>query len=237
MSMNGGRVKTAGIVGGMGPESTIDYYRRIIEQYGARTDGSGPSLLIVSVDTKAMLAIAAAEDRAAFIEVLGRAVDVLAAGGADFAVLSANTPHVAFDDVRARSKIPMISIVEVTAQAARARGLKRLGLLGTRYTMRGEFYPRVFAKSGVELVAPSGADLEYVHGKYVGELVPGVFLSTTHDGLVAVVERLRREEGIDGVILGGTELALILTEPEIAGIPVLDTAGLHVEAIVNELLA
>ena len=232
-----GRVKTAGIVGGMGPESTIDYYRRIIEQYGERRDGSGPSLLITSVDTKAVLAIAAADDRVAFADLLSGAVDVLAAGGADFAVLSANTPHIVFDEVQARSRIPMISIVEVTAQAARAAGLKRLGLLGTRYTMRGEFYARAFARVGVGLVAPSAADQEYVHTRYVGELVKGVFLSTTRDRLVAVVERLRRDEGIDGIILGGTELALILTEGTIAGIPVLDTAGLHVEAIVNELLS
>lgn len=232
-----GRVKTAGIVGGMGPESTIDYYRRIIERYGARCGGSGPSLLLTSVDTKAVLAISAAGDRVGLADLLSGAVGVLAAGGADFAVLSANTPHVVFDEVQARSRIPMISIVEVTAQAVRARGLKRLGLIGTRYTMQGEFYPRVFTRVGVELVAPSGADLEYVHTKYVGELVPGVFSSATHDGLVAVVERLKRDEGIDGIILGGTELALILTEATIAGIPVLDTAGLHVEAIVNELLA
>ena len=230
-------MKTAGIVGGLGPESTIDYYRRIILEYGEQRDGSGPSLLINSVDTKAVLAIAAADDRVAFANLLSGAVDMLAAGGADFAVLSANTPHIVFDEVRARSKIPMISIVEVTAQAARARGLERVGLIGTRYTMQGEFYPRVFARVGVGLVVPGEPDQEYVHAKYIGELVKGVFLSTTHDGLVAVVERLRRDEGIDGIILGGTELALILGEPTIAGIPVLDTAGLHVEAIVRELLA
>jgi aspartate racemase len=234
---DGGRVKTAGIVGGMGPESTIDYYRRIIQEYGEQRGGSGPSLLITSVDTKALLAIAAADDRVALANLLSGAVDVLAAGGADFAVLSANTPHIVFEEVQARSKIPMISIVEVTAEAARAQGLRRLGLIGTRYTMRGEFYPRVFARAGVGLVAPSDADQEYVHAKYIGELVKGVFLSTTHDRLVAVVERLRRDEGIDGIILGGTELALILTEPAIAGIPGLDTAGLHVDAIVRELLA
>lgn len=233
----GGRVRTAGIVGGLGPESTIDYYRRIIQAYGEHRDGSGPSLLINSVDTKKALAIAAADDRVQFVEFLSTAVEVLAAGGADFAVLSANTPHIVFDEVRARSRIPMISIVEVTAHAARARGLKRLGLIGTRYTMRGEFYPRGFARVGVGLVPPGQADQEYVHAKYIGELLKGVFLSTTHDGLVAVVERLRRDEGIDGIILGGTELALILTEPTIAGIPVLDTAALHVEAIVKELLA
>jgi aspartate racemase len=230
-------VKTAGIVGGLGPESTIDYYRRIILEYGEQRDGSGPSLLINSVDTKAVLAIAAADDRVAFANLLSGAVDMLAAGGADFAVLSANTPHIVFDEVRARSKIPMISIVEVTAQAARARGLERVGLIGTRYTMQGEFYPRVFAHAGVGLVVPGEPDQKYVHAKYIGELVKGVFLSTTRDGLVAVVERLRRDEGIDGIILGGTELALILPEPTIAGIPVLDTAGLHVEAIVRELLA
>jgi aspartate racemase len=229
-------VKTAGIVGGMGPESTIDYYRRIIQRYGERYDGSGPSLLINSVDTKAILALAASENWPAATELLCRAVEVLASGGADFAVLSANTPHIVFDDVQARSRIPMLSIVEVTAAVARRRGLKRLGLIGTRYTMRGEFYRKVFTRVGIELVAPTGADEEYVHTKYVGELVKGVFSKATHDGLVAVVERLRRDKGIDGIILGGTELALILTEPEVAGIPVLDTAGLHVDAIVNELL-
>jgi aspartate racemase len=230
-------VKTAGIVGGMGPESTIDYYRRIIQRYGERCDGSGPSLLINSIVTKAILALAASANWPEATEVLCRAVEVLAAGGADFAVLSSNTSHVVFDDVQARSRIPMVSIVEVTAGVARQKGLKRLGLIGTRYTMQGDFYRKVFTRVGVELVVPAGVDEEYVHTKYLGELVNGVFSKATHDGLVAVVERLRRDKGIDGIILGGTELALIIMEPEVAGIPVLDTAGLHVDAIVNELLA
>ena len=110
-----------------------------------------------------------------------------------------------------------------------------VGLLGTRFTMAGAAYPRVFTSRGITLVVPDAADQEYVHGKYMTELVRGEYLPETRAGLLAVVERLRVQHGIDGVILGGTELPLILRDVNDAGIPFLDTGRIHVEAALDRM--
>ena len=137
---------------------------------------------------------------------------------------------------RRRSPLPLVSIVEATCAAARAQGLRRLGLFGTRFTMQGRFYPDVFTRSGIELVVPAAAEQEYIHEKYMSELVLGVVLPETRARLLEVVDRLRRQENIDGLILGGTELPLILRDAREAGVPLLDTTRIHVEAIVGRML-
>jgi aspartate racemase len=149
--------------------------------------------------------------------------------------LSANTPHIVFDDVRARSPLPLVSIVESTCQAASALHLTRVGLLGTRFTMQARFYPDVFCRAGIELVVPQPDEQRYVHDKYVTELVNGTVLSDTHDGLVRIIQSLRERDGAEAVILAGTELPLILTEAIVAGIPLLDTARIHVHAAAERL--
>jgi aspartate racemase len=131
----------------------------------------------------------------------------------------------------------LISIVEAACRAAKARGLRRVGLIGTRFTMQARFYPDVFARAGIQVVVPAPAEQGYVHEKYMNELVNGVFIRETRDALLALVERLKVQEGIDGLVLGGTELPLILREGNEAGIPFLDTTRLHVEEIVARLLS
>jgi aspartate racemase len=161
----------------------------------------------------------------------------LARSGADFGLISANTPHIVFDDVAPKSPIPLISIVEATCAAAKARKLKRLALFGTRYTMQATFYPKVFSREGVELLVPEPNDQDYIHDKYMNELVPGKFLPETRAGLLAIVDRMKAGSDIDGVILAGTELPLILRDPEHDGIPFLDTTKIHCEAAVAEMLS
>jgi aspartate racemase len=131
----------------------------------------------------------------------------------------------------------MISIVEATAAEVRRRGVRKVGLLGTRFTMQGRFYPEVFSRHGIEIVAPEGDDLSYVHDKYMSELVNASFQAETRAGLLAVVDRLRDRHAIDGIILGGTELPLILREQEHHGIPFFDTTKIHVDAVVAHLLS
>jgi aspartate racemase len=153
----------------------------------------------------------------------------------DFAVISANTPHIVFDDLIAQSPVPLVSIVEVCAQEAQRRGLRRLALFGTRFTMEASFYPTVCARYGISVVTPNEADRVWVHERYVGEFLKGEFRDDTRQQFISLVSRLREEESIDGVILGGTELPLLLSAPVIAGVPALDTTALHVEAIVERL--
>ena len=230
-------MKTLGIVGGVGPESTIEYYRTIIALYRARKmDGSYPPLIINSIDLKKEVDLATANDLAGMTEYLRAEVEKLAGAGADFGLIAANTPHIVFDDLQPRSPIPLISIVEAACKAAQARGLKKLGLFGTRFTMQGAFYPKVFSREGIELVVPDPKDQDYIHDKYMNELVPGTFLPETRENLLAIVDRLKDKIDIDGIILAGTELPLILRDETHNGIPFLDTMKIHAEAAVTEML-
>jgi aspartate racemase len=229
-------VATLGIVGGLGPESTIDYYRRILQEWKRHDPSSSPSIIIDSLDVDRGLRLVE-HDRPALVEYLSASLHRLAAAGADFAAMAANTPHVVFDDLVARSPIPMVSIVEACAEEARSRDLRRLGLLGTRFTMEGTFYPDVFARRGMAIVPPNNEERAWIHDRYVGQLLKGQFLEETRDGVTSVVRRLREKENIDGVILGGTELTLLLSAPVVGDVPALDTTALHVDAIVKRLRA
>jgi aspartate racemase len=161
----------------------------------------------------------------------------LARAGAEFGVISANTPHIVFNDVAAKSPIPLISIVEATCAAAKAQNLKRPVLLGTRYTMQATFYPKVFTREGIKLLVPESHDQNYIHDKYMNELIPGKFLADTRADLLAIVDGMKATSDIDGVILAGTELPLILRDPIHNGIPFLDTTKIHVEAAVAFMLS
>ena len=225
---------TLGLVGGLGPESTIDYYRRILEAWEREEPGTAPSIVIDSLDVRLGLRLVAT-DRPALIEYLLASLRRLAGAGVGFAAMTANTPHIVFDDLAARSPVPLLSIVEVCAREARERGLRRLALLGTRFTMEAPFYPEVCARHGIAVVVPDDTDRAWVHEKYVEELLRGQFLDDTRRRFLSLVSRLRVDQGVEGVILGGTELPLLLPAPVIADIPALDTTALHVAAIVKRL--
>jgi aspartate racemase len=230
-------MKTLGIIGGLGPESTIDYYGRIIALYRERTgDGSYPQFIINSINMKKGLDFMDANNLAGMADYLLEEIGRLAQAGATFGLISANTPHIVFDEVASKSPIPLISIVEATRAAAKARKLKRLALFGTRYTMQATFYSKVFSREGIELLVPDLEDQAYIHDKYLNELVSGKFLPETRCGLLAIVDRMKTNNNIDGVILAGTELPLILRDSEHNGIPFLDTTEIHCEAAVTEML-
>lgn len=227
---------TLGLVGGLGPESTIDYYRRVLEAWHRHDSSTAPSIVIDSLDVRRGLHLVE-HDRPGLIEYLLASLRRLAGAGVHFAAITANTPHLVFDELAAQSTVPLISIVEVCAEDARRRGLSRLALLGTRFTMEASFYPAVFERYGLVVAAPNDAERAWIHERYVGELLKGEFRDETRQRIIAIVDRLRDAERIDGVILGGTELPLLLTAETIAGIPVLDTTALHVAAIVERIRA
>jgi aspartate racemase len=231
-------MKTMGIIGGIAPESTVDYYRQIVALYRARrNDGSYPSVIINSIDLKKMLDLIGAGKLAEVTEYLAAEVATLAKAGAAFGLFASNTPHLVFEEIQRRSPIPLLSIVEATGDAALALGLKKFGLLGTRSTMQGGFYDRIFSARGIDVVVPDPDERAYVHDRYMNELVHGVFRDETRQRMLAVVDRLRREEGIQGLILGGTELPLLFRDGAQPGIPVLDTSRIHVERAVSYMLA
>jgi aspartate racemase len=231
-------MKTVGIIGGLGPESTIEYYRGIIDSYREQEEhGNYPSILINSINLKYMVEFVTANqlDRAA--DYLVAEVQKLSQAGANFGAIAANTPHIVFDEVQARSSLPLISIIESTCDAVGSLGLKRVGLFGTRFTMQARFYPEVFSRAGLTLVTPDETEQTYIHEKYMGELLNNIFLPETREQLLALVDRLKAREAIEGLILGGTELPLILRHTEYNGIPFFDTTKIHVGRIVAELLS
>jgi aspartate racemase len=230
-------MKIAGIIGGVAPESTIEYYRLIIASYREKKrDGSYPPIIINSIDMKKMLDFITAKDLVGVTEYLLGEVMKLEKAGADFGLMASNTPHIVFEDIRRQSPIPLISIVEAACEAAHASRLRKVGLFGTRFTMQGRFYPEVFSRQGIALIAPGSEDQEYIHKKYMSELVNGVFLAETRDRLLTIVERMKEKDGIQGLILGGTELPLILRDVSERGIPFLDTTRIHVERVIAHML-
>jgi aspartate racemase len=230
-------MKTLGMIGGVGPESTIDYYKNIIAMYRERKpDGHYPQFVINSIDLQKGIDFLEADDLAGMADFLLDEIKKLPPAGAEFGIIAANTPHIVFDQVAARSPIPFISIVEATCEYAKARGMQRLALFGTRYTMTGNFYQKVFARKGIELVVPDAKDQDYIHEKYFAELVPGIFLPQTREKLLAVIDRMKAKIDIEGVTLAGTELALILRGESHNGVALLDTGKIHCQAAVNEML-
>lgn len=231
-------MKTVGIIGGIAPGSTIEYYRLIIASYrNQRPDGSYPPILINSIDLKKMLDLTAAGDLAGLTGYLLGEVKKLAQGGADFGLLASNTPHIVFEDIQRQSPIPLVSIVEAACEAARDREIRKAALFGTRFTMQGRFYGDVFARQGITIVLPDMEEQDYIHDKYMNELVPGVFTDQTRERLLKIVDRLKEQEGIQGLILGGTELPLILRDAAYHGIPFLDTTRIHVDRVVALMLS
>ncbi len=230
-------MKTLGIVGGIAPASTVDYYQLLIASYREqRQDDSYPAILINSIDLTQMLGLVAAGRWTDLTEYLREAVDRLARAGADFALLASNTPHIVFEELLRVSPLPLLSIVEATCQATEGLGLRTVGLVGIRFTMEGRFYPEVFARRGIVVRRPPPDDMAYVHEKYMSELVLGDFRAATQEGVLAVIERLQRQ-GAEAVILAGTELPLLLRGEGAASLPLLDTTRIHVRRAVEELLA
>jgi aspartate racemase len=222
-----------GIIGGIGPESTIDYYRAMIAAYRERRpDGSYPAIVINSIDANAMLGALMKGDLERVAASLVEELERLARAGAGVALLAANSPHIVFDQVQRRSPLPLVSIVEATRDEACRLGLTRLGLFGTRYTMQGHFYQNVFEKAGLTLRVPDETEQSDIHDTYMSELVKGILRPETRERLLAIVARMKAGDGIDAVILGGTELPLILRDSHASGIPLLDTTVIHAKAIV-----
>jgi len=230
-------MKTLGMIGGVGPESTIDYYKNIIAMYRERKrDGSYPQFVINSINLQKGIDFLEANNLPGMTDFLMDEIEKLPKAGAHFGIIAANTPHIVFDEIAARSPIPLISIVEAACAYAKERGLKRLALFGTRYTMQADFYQKVFTREGIDLVVPEPKDQDYIHEKYFAELVPGIFLPETRENLLAIVDRMKVKMSIEGVLLAGTELALILRGESHNGMALLDTGKIHCQAAVNEML-
>jgi aspartate racemase len=229
-------MRTAGMIGGLGPESTIDYYRSILARYRElNPDGGYPHILINSLDVDKGIAMLNAGRLDALADYLASGLEPLMYAGADFAFIAANTPHLVFDELQRRSTIPLLSIVRATANRAVALGLKKVGLFGTGFTMRAVFYPEEFQRAGIAMVIPEEAERDLIHRTYIGELLKNQFLPQSREAILQIAHRMKSEDAVEAIVLAGTELPLLLRGSS-AAVDWLDTTVIHVEAVVDELL-
>ena len=229
-------MKTVGIIGGIGPESTVEYYRMIVSSFLQREkNGNYPQVIINSINMKRMLELIGKNELGNVTDFLLLEIEKLNKAGADFALLASNTPHIVFKQLKSLAPLPLISIVNAARDRAVKEGYKQVGLFGTGFTMQGGFYNDIFAESKIKVFIPDKDDRAYIHDKYMGELVKGIIKESTKQELLNISKRLKESTGVEAIILGGTELPLILKETDNIGIPFLDTTRIHVEKVVEML--
>ena len=225
-----------GMIGGTGPESTIDYYQSIITKYQEKrgTKEELPELFIHSINMYKIFQLLDNGKTDELITYLTEAVRSLERAGADFVVLAANTSHIVFEEVQQQSRVPMISIVEETVRQAEEQGLRKIGLLGTKFTMENDFFKNPFISGQKEVVVPEEQEQQYIHQKTVDELEKGIVNPDTKKEFLAIVNRMVERDNIEGIVLGCTEFPMIF-KPEDLAIPQLNTTEIHVNKIVETI--
>lgn len=228
-------MKKLGLIGGTGPESTLIYYKKIV--YGANKQvGKGffPNLTIESLNVFSVLKYCSDRDYDGLTRYLMGGINTLIAAGCEIVSLTGNTPHIVFDALRKHSSVPLVSIIETTRDEAKKRDMKKLGLLGTRFTMEEDFFKKPFREIGIEVVSPTGPDFDFVAEKISVELEHGIVKPETQTEFLNIIQKMTIESGIDAIVLGCTELPLLfdgITLP----IPCLDTLEIHAEALLRAM--
>ena len=226
-----------GIIGGIGPESTIEYYRLLIKTFRERLNTNQyPEILIQSVDMTEMLNYVFTNQLDELVEFLKSKIKILEKSNVDYIALASNTPHLVFDKLAESVNTKMISIVEETSNAIKNTRIKKVGLLGTKSTMSKGFYQKSGEKNGIKIVIPNEENQNYIHEKYMGELVFNKIVPETKKQLIRIINELQVNENIEGIVLGGTELPLILEQEDFDKLKVFNTTKIHVNAILNKML-
>ncbi len=226
-------MKRIGIVGGLGPESTIDYYKEIISAFNTKyKEFAYPEIIIYSANVSELLEFVNGKQWLEMSKWLLEKLTIIANAGAEFAAIASNTPHIVFGEVNKKSPIPLLSIVEETSKEAGRLKAKRIGLLGTRLTMESDFYKEHLKDMGISVVIPSETERELIQKRLFSEIELGIFKDSTRDELLKIVKRMIDDDEIDSLILGCTELPLILPDSKY-GISFLNTTAIHCESIIK----
>jgi len=229
-------MKKIGLIGGLGPESTLDYYSGIINPFKAGFKDNGfPEIIVNSLNLRKYLTLAEKNRWDEVAADLIREIKVLEAAGADFGAIASNTPHKVFDQVQDQTTLPLLSIVEAACEFARGKKLNRLCLLGTRFTMGSDFYQKIFKKHDIELVVPDEQDQDFIQVKLFSEIEFGIIKPETQSRFLQIYQKIRDKHHTEGLILGCTELPLIF-KPEDIDEAYLDTTAIHIDKIVQYCL-
>jgi len=223
-------VKTIGLIGGMSWESSIEYYRIINETVKAKLGGlHSAKSIMYSVDFADIEILQHQGQWAEAAQMLINAAKSLENSSADFIVLCTNTMHKVADDIQANVKIPLLHIADATAQLVKDSGIKKIGLLGTRFTMEEEFYKgRLSQKYGLIVNVPNAQEREIVHRVIYDELVIGEIRQHSKEQYIGIIEQMV-DQGAEGVILGCTEIGLLIHKQD-SQVPLFDTTRIHAEA-------
>ena len=229
-------MKKLGIVGGMGPESTIEYYNKILYGYQKKhSKNYFPNIIIESVNVFEVLQLCKIEDFDALTELLLNAIKNVSSGGADFAVLAANTPHIVFERLKKKSPIKLISIVEATYKKVEEDKVKTVGLLGTSFTMDSHFFKKPFIDNGIKIVVPQEKIRDFINDKITNELEYGIIKEETKQEFIQIIEEFKEREKLEGIILGCTELPLLLKDVKLP-LNVYDTMEIHINSILSDII-
>jgi aspartate racemase len=229
-------MKTIGLIGGMSWESSIEYYRIINETVRARLGGlHSAKSIMYSVDFAEIEALQQQGRWNEATALMIAAAQRVENGGADFVIICTNTMHRMADEVQNQIKIPLLHIVDATAEKIKAQGLKKIGLLGTRFTMEEDFYRgRLSEKHGLEVIIPTEKERDIVHRVIFDELCLGEIRPSSREQYVSVMDHLARD-GAEGIILGCTEISLLIQEED-SQVPLFDTTKIHAMAAVEYAL-
>jgi aspartate racemase len=223
-----------GLIGGLGPEATVDYYKAIIDSFKEGNKGSFnyPEIIIYSVNLEHFIGMVKRGENQDATDYLAEKMQALERAGAGMIALSANTPHLFYKELQKMVKVPMISIVEATAREAKRLGLKRVGLIGTSFTMNAGFYQDVFNHYQIKIETPDEEDKAYINQKLFSEIELGIFKDNTREGIKDIIRKMKDSQNIEGIILGCTEFPLILPLAQYHDITALNTTLIHVKEIV-----
>jgi len=225
-------MKTIGIIGGLTWLSTVEYYKLLNQMVNERLGGAASAkILLYSVNFEEIKALTIADDWDAIARVIGNAAGKLEQAGADCLLLGANTMHKIADDIRVHITIPLINIAEATATTISRQGLKKVALLGTKYTMQLPFYRDKLAAQSIETIIPEGTDVEFINNAIYEEMSMNLFLPETKERFKQIIEKLTGK-GAEGIIMGCTEIPILLKD-ENTSVPLFDTTFIHSKAAVD----
>lgn len=224
--------KKIGILGGLSPESTAIYYEYITREYTRRYRDYGyPEIIIYSVNFQEFVDWQNQDRWDLAADKMIEIFRVLEKAGADFGLIASNTMHIVFDKVQREISIPLINIIEATSEAIKKDGIKTVGLLGTIFTMSKDFYKAGLETRGIIALVPDRKDQQFVNSVIYNELTRGLIKPESREGYVKVVKKLK-EKGAEGIILGCTEIPLLIKEKD-CGVRLYDTTLIHAENALN----
>ncbi|UOE94658.1 aspartate/glutamate racemase family protein [Alkalihalobacillus sp. LMS39] len=229
-------MKTIGLIGGMSWESSAEYYRMINEETKRRRGGlHSAQCILFSVDFAEIEILQAKGKWEEAGQRLGEAALALEKAGADFIVICTNTMHKVVSQIEAYIKIPVLHIADATAAQIKIRGLRKVGLLGTSYTMEQDFYKSRIIDFGIDIVIPNENEREMINRIIYEELCLGKITKESKEVYKQVIDTLRMN-GAEGIILGCTEIELLIKEED-SSVPLFDTTSIHAIAAVNKALS